>query len=126
MVEKFAKPRIMYIEDEVDALSTMVEFLKLRGFDVEVSYRAEEAYGLLKSWNPDILLIDITLIGASGIDFVERIQKEGIDTPVIIITAHPKRIVEIEARGLNIRNFYEKPFSYDALYKTIKEILEGR
>lgn len=118
------KGKIMYVEDEVEACRTMIEFLNPRGFAVIVSFTAEEAYGLLSKWNPDLILIDIKLIGESGIDFIERIQKEGIETPVIIITAYPKRVAEIEMRGLKIYGYYEKPFSYAELYKSVIDILE--
>ncbi|MBL7068575.1 MAG: response regulator [Candidatus Omnitrophica bacterium] len=126
MEQKTTKGKILYIEDEVDACRTMIEFLNPRGFAVIISFTAEEAYGLLKKWNPDLVLLDLKLIGASGIDFVHKIQNEGIKIPVVIITAYPKKISEIEIRGLNIRGYYEKPYSYAELYKTIKQILEVR
>jgi len=125
-LEQKPKGKILYIEDEVDACRTMIEFLNPRGFSVIISFTAEEAYGLLKKWNPDIILIDLKLIGASGIDFVDKIQSEGIKIPVVVITAYPKKISEIETRKLAIRGYYEKPYSYAELYKTIKEILEVR
>lgn len=126
---EFQKPirgKVLYIEDEVDACRTMIEFLNPRGFAVIISFTAEEAYGLLKKWNPDLILIDVKLIGASGIDFIERIQKEGVETPVLVITAYPKKIADLELRGLKIYGYYEKPYSYADLYQTIKEILEVR
>ena len=118
------KGKIMYIEDEVEACRTMIEFLNLRGIAVIVSFTAEEAYDLLKRWEPDLILIDIKLIGASGVDFIEKVQKEGVTTPIVIITAYPKKISEIGLRGLKIHSYYEKPYSYADLYKTITEILE--
>lgn len=116
--------KILYVEDEVDACRTMIEFLNPRGFAVIVSFTAEEAYELLKKWNPDLILIDVKLIGASGIDFIERIQKEGIQTPILVITAYRSKVAEIELKGLKIYGYYEKPYSYAELYKTINEILE--
>ena len=124
MAQGKIKGKIMYIEDEVDACRTMVEFLNLRGFAVIVSFSAEEAYNFLKKWEPDLILLDLKLIGQSGIDFIERIQKEGIETPVVVVTAYPKKIAEIEMKGLKIYGYYEKPYSYADLYRTIKEILE--
>jgi len=104
----------------------MIEFLNPRGFSVIVSFTAEEAYDLLKRWNPELILIDIRLIGASGIDFLEKIQKEGIMTPVLIITAYPKKVAEIELKGLKVNGYFEKPYSYAELYQAIKKILEVR
>jgi len=118
------KGKILYIEDEVDACRTLIEFLNPRGFAVIVSFTAEEAYGLLKRWSPNLILIDLKLIGQNGVDFIERIQNEGIETPILVLTAYPKKVADIELRGLKIYGFYEKPYSYADLYKTIRAILE--
>ena len=119
------KGNILYVEDEVDSLRTMIEFLNPRGFGVIVALTAEEAYERLKKYNPDLIIVDIKLVGDSGIDFIERIQKKGINTPVIVITGYAEQVAEIKDRELNIYGYYIKPFSYAELYKTIKEILEG-
>lgn len=114
----------MYVEDEVDALCTMMEFLALRGFAVITAVTAGEGYEKLKKYNPDLILVDMTLIGESGIDFIKRIQKEGVKTPVIVLIDYPQRTAEIELRGLNVYGYFEKPLSLADLYKTIKTILE--
>ncbi|NQT07321.1 MAG: response regulator transcription factor [Candidatus Omnitrophica bacterium] len=118
------KNKILYIEDEVDACQTMVEFLNPRGFAVMVSFTSEEAYKLLRAWNPDLIMIDIRLIGESGIDFIKKIRKEGMTTPIIVVTAYPERISKNELKDLNIGGYYIKPFSFADLYETIKVILE--
>ncbi len=126
MEKKKVKGKVLYIEDEVDACRTMIEFLNPRGFAAIISFSAEEAYSLLKKWNPDIILIDIKLIGQSGIAFIRKIQKEGIETPVIIITAYPKKVTQVELKGLKICGYYEKPYSYAELLSTITEMTEAQ
>jgi len=96
------KKTILYIEDEIEAIKTMIEFLKLRGFKVVTAVTAEEGHDRLKEYKPGLILIDIKLIGESGIDFIERIQKAGNKTPVVIITAYPEKIREINQRKLKI------------------------
>lgn len=118
------KGKIMYIEDEVDSLRTMIEFLNPRGFAVIVACTAEEGYRHMKLYKPDLILIDLKLLGQSGIDFIKRVRHEGIDTPVIVITAYPKKVADVELRQLKIHGYYVKPFSYSDLYETIKQILE--
>ena len=118
------KDTIMYIEDEVEALRTMIKFLNLRGHGVIVALTAEEGHERLKEYNPSLILIDIKLVGQSGIDFLKKIRGQGIKTPVIVITAYPEMVAEAELRRLNIHGYYKKPFSYAELYKTIKEVLE--
>ena len=120
---KNKKNKVLYIEDEVDACSTMVEFLKPRGFKTVVSFTAEEAYDLMKGFVPDIILIDIRLIGQSGISFIERIQAEGVKTPIIIISAFSELIEEMKLKRLKICGYFEKPYSYADLFRAIKKCL---
>lgn len=119
-----SRKTIMYIEDDVDACYLMTTFLNGRGFNTVVAFTGEKAYALLKRHNPDLMLIDIKLIGMSGIDFIEKIQKEGIQTPVIILTAYADKIAEIELKGLKVYSYLVKPYEFSELYQTIKEVFK--
>lgn len=126
MGDKDLKGTILYIEDEIEALRTMLEFFNLRGFNVITAFTAEEGYDRLKEYKPDLIVIDLKLIGESGIDFIERIQHADNQTPIMVITAYPEKIREITSRKLKIYAYFTKPFSYADLYKTVKQILEVR
>lgn len=119
-----SKGTIMYIEDEVEALRTMIKFLNIRGYGVVVALTAEEGYDRLREYDPVIILIDIKLVGQNGIDFIKKIRKEGIDVPIIVITAYPQMVTEMELKELNIHGYFIKPFSYADLFKTINKTLE--
>lgn len=118
------KGKIMYIEDEVEALTTMMDFLNPRGFAVLPYITAEQAYDKLRELNPDLIIVDVRLIGETGLDFIERIQKEGIETPVIVITGYAGITDEIKERKLKIYGCFEKPFKFSQLYQSITQILE--
>ena len=123
MEEPNIKGKVLYIDDEVEACKMMMRFLDARNFGVIVSFTAESGYDMVKMWEPDVILVDIKLIGMSGIDFIEKIQKEGIKTPCIVITGYPERITEIEMKGLHITGYYTKPYSMAGLHEEIKNIL---
>jgi len=117
------KGKILYIDDEVEACKLIMKFLDARGFGVIVSFTAESGYDMVKMWEPDVVLVDIKLIGMSGIEFIEKIQKEGIQTPCIVITGYPERIAEVEMKELNIAGYFTKPYSVAELLGKIKQIL---
>jgi len=117
------KGKILYIDDEVEACKLIMKFLDARGFGVIVSFTAESGYDMVKTWEPDVVLVDIKLIGMSGIEFIEKIQKEGIQTPCIVITGYPERIAEVEMKELNIAGYFTKPYSVAELLGKIKQIL---
>ena len=124
MKEPKIKGKIMYVEDEVDALCTMIEFLNIRGFAVIASCSCDEACKNLEKYKPDLILVDIKLIDQSGLDFIRHIRRQGCQTPVIVITAYQKEAAENILKDLNINACYIKPISYAPVYNCITEILE--
>ncbi len=123
MEQKRLKGKVLYIDDEVETCKMMMEFLGKRGYGVIVSFSAESGYDMVKMWDPDIILIDIKLLGMSGIEFIEKIQKEGIKTPCIIITGYPERLAEVELKQLRVYGYFVKPYSVAELLSRVKEIL---
>ncbi len=118
------KGRIVYIDDEVEACKTIVEFFTLRGYDVNVAFDAEAGHDLIKGTNPNIIIMDLKIAGVSGIDLLERLSKEKIDIPVIVVTAFQEAITELQERELMVDKFFTKPYSLDDLHNVVKELLE--
>ncbi len=118
--------KIMYLEDELDALCTMMEFLNLRHFAVIKASSYDEGLKGLKKYKPQLILVDLKLGDKSGLDFIRKIRADGDQTPVIVITAYPEKMAEVTLKDLHIHALFIKPFSYEKLYKMLKEIFEIR
>jgi len=118
------KKRIIYIDDEVEACKTIVEFFTLRGYDVNVAFDAEAGYNLVKNTEPNIIIMDLKIAGVSGIDLLERLSKEKTNIPVIVVTAFQEAIIELQERELVVDKFFTKPYSLEDLHNVVKELLE--
>lgn len=116
--------KIMYLEDEAEAMCVMMDFLNSRGFAVIPAKSYEEGLKNLKKHKPDLILVDLKLFDKSGLDFIREIRNSGNQTPVIVVTAYPEKMAEVTLKDLNIHALFIKPLSYENLYKIIKEIFE--
>jgi len=117
------KTKLLYIDDEVDACQTIVEFFGLRGFDVLVAFDGENGYALIKKENPQIIVMDLKIAGTSGIDLLERLLSEQIRIPVIVVSAYQEAMSDIRERGLVVNKYFSKPYDLTSLYNAVRDMV---
>ena len=81
-----AKPKVLIIEDEPLHLNVMKAKLEFEGYSVLEATDGEEGCKLIKSEKPDLVLLDIILPKMDGFEVLERLQKESIKVPVIVVS----------------------------------------
>jgi len=87
--------KILIVEDE-EALANVLEAKLIKeGHEVQVSYNGEDGYESIKSWQPDLILLDIVMPKMNGYEVLEKMKDENIVIPVIIIS-NSGQPVEIE------------------------------
>lgn len=77
----------------------------------------------LGSQSIDVLVVDIRLVGMSGIELVRRLRTQGVTPPVIFISGVDEVPVAVEAMKLGAHDFLTKPFSAQALIDTVQSAL---
>lgn len=117
---------LLIIEDEIDLLESMKEFLVSEDFSVEyvTTYAsAEEKIGL---YQYDCIVVDIGLPDGSGLDIIDALKTQQRDTGIIIISA--KNSLDDRLRGLDIGadDYLTKPFHLSELNARIKSIIRRR
>jgi len=90
-----AKLKILLIEDEEALVEVLSTKLDREGYEVKVGFDGEEGFGMIKDYQPDIILLDIVMPKMDGYDVLEKMREEGIKIPVIIIS-NSGQPVEIE------------------------------
>src|SRR5438270_7809086 len=113
--------RILIVEDE-DKLRRVLQLqLKSLGYDIEEASTAEQ--GLIAAANADLIITDLRLPGMDGIAFIKELQAQGIQAPVIVMTAHGSVDVAVEAMKLGAADFLQKPFSLDHLSAIVQKVM---
>lgn len=115
--------KILIVDDDI-SISEILEFnLRNEGFEVEVSFSAEEA--LKKSIdNYNIILLDVMMGGMSGYKMAEKIRQEKISIPIIFITAKNTENEMLTGFSVGGDDYISKPFSIKEVIARIKAILK--
>lgn len=118
--------RLLLAEDDPHALRILAGFLIEEGFEVMVAPDGGAALDLLKSERFSLLITDLDMPRATGLDLLAYVRQEGLDLPVIIITASSDTDARAQADAMGAADYLNKPIMLDALLERISRQLEGR
>jgi DNA-binding response OmpR family regulator len=104
------KETILVVDDEKIVLLDLKRGLQELGYSAIPALSAEEAWELFKKKEPDVVLADIGLPGANGLDLLAWIKKESPSTPVIMVTAYADDMTLQEAAEKGADGYLIKPF----------------
>ena len=114
--------RLLLAEDEQDLSKALCAILKHNNYSVDPVYNGQDAldYGL--SENYDGIILDIMMPKKNGIEVLKELRKDGVDTPVLILTA--KAEVEDKILGLDsgADDYLSKPFAMGELLARIRAL----
>lgn len=115
-----AVPSVLIIDDEAGIRDSLETLLTLEGFQVEMAPEGSAGLDLLARNEYDILLLDLSLPGESGIDLLPRIKSLRPDMPVIMITAYGTVGNVVDALRAGAENFVQKPWDNEKLLADIR------
>ncbi len=115
--------RILIVEDDEKIASFVAKGLREAGFAIDHVTTAEEGLALATTVPYDVAIVDIMLPGMDGLSMIRQMRAEGINTPVIILSA--KRSVEDRVKGLQTGgdDYLIKPFSFTELLARLQALL---
>ena len=115
--------RILVIEDDKKIASFVVNGLKQSGFAVDHCVDGEEGLFMARNTSYDSAVIDIMLPKLDGLSVVQRLRKENIRVPVIILSA--KASVDDRVKGLHAGgdDYLTKPFAFSELLARVQALI---
>jgi DNA-binding NtrC family response regulator len=116
--------RVLIIDDERPVLMTLEALLKRHGYQVETAPTAAQGLKVLKSKSPSLVLLDLRLPDADGLEMLERIKSELPKVQVIILTAHDSLHNAIESIKRGAYHFISKPYAPEELLSLVEKALE--
>jgi DNA-binding NtrC family response regulator len=119
------KGKILVVDDEAD-LRAMLKSILEEDYNVSL---AEDAAALQKQYAqeaPDVVLLDLKLPDANGLDLLPQIKKTWPDTEVIVLTGEATFEAAVQATKRGAYHFINKPFDTQALLVTIERAIENR
>jgi DNA-binding NtrC family response regulator len=116
--------RVLIIDDERPVLLTLEALLKRHGYHVDTAPTASQGLKLLKSKPPPLVLLDLQLPDADGLETLDRIKADIPETQVIILTAHDSLHNAIESIKRGAYHFISKPYAPEELLSLVEKAVE--
>jgi len=116
--------RVLVVEDDRVLLEELSGALEDEGYSVTRASSAEDAESKLCRAEFGLVITDLRLPGASGLDVVEETRKRLPDCPVLVVTAHASVDTAVEAMRLGAFHYLQKPLSVDAILLEVEKALE--
>src|SRR5438552_12547361 len=116
--------RILIIDDERPILLTLEALLSRHGFETETAATAAAGLKALKNKAASLVLLDLQLPDAEGLQMLEQIKTERPETQVIILTAHDTLNNAIESIKRGAYHFISKPYAPEELLSLVEKALE--
>lgn len=115
--------RILIVDDEKNMVTGLKDNLEFEGYQTDVAYDGPSGLEKITGNQYDLILLDVMLPGMSGFDICKAARKQGIETPVILLTAKGEEIDKVLGLELGADDYITKPFSIRELLARIKAIL---
>jgi len=116
--------RILIIDDERPILMTLEALLRRHAYQVDTAPTASQGLKLLKTKSPSLVLLDLQLPDAEGLQTLDSIKTDSPEMPVIILTAHDTLHNAIESIKRGAYHFISKPYAPEELLSLIEKALE--
>jgi len=120
------KKRILWIDDEIDALKSHFVFLESRGFELVGAMSGDDGIALVQQQNFDLVLLDEMMPGKDGLTTLEEIKNLKPHLPVVMVTKSEEESLMDEAIGQKIDDYLVKPVVPSQILLVIKRLLDSR
>ncbi len=116
--------RILIVDDEENIINSMTPILQDEGHVVFSGKTGEEGLSFLKKNEVDLIILDVWLPDADGIELLEEIKKIYPESAAIMISGHGSIDIAVRSTRIGAFDFLEKPPSLDRLVTSVNNALE--
>ncbi|MGD8361369.1 MAG: response regulator transcription factor [Gemmatimonadota bacterium] len=116
-------PRVLVVEDNADLAYGLQNNLEIEGYEVRVAEDGETGLKRARAWGPDLIILDLMLPDLDGYRVLQHLRKDGIQTPVVILTARGEESDKVLGFRLGADDYVTKPFGVMELLARVEAIL---
>lgn len=118
------KITLLLAEDEPSLGQIIKESLETRGFDVLLCENGEKAFGIYKTKNPKLLILDVMMPKKDGFTLAKEVRLENPHIPIIFLTSKSQTQDVVEGFHIGGNDYLKKPFSMEELIVRINNLLQ--
>jgi two-component system copper resistance phosphate regulon response regulator CusR len=125
-LKKFQPMRILLIEDEKKLAGFIRKGLVEQSYSVDVAYDGMRGFDLASQNDYDLIILDIVLPKQSGWTTCKEIRKEGITTPILMLTALGETDDKVKGLDSGADDYLTKPFEFAEFLARVRAILRRK
>jgi len=117
--------KLLTVDDEKGITDLLYNFFKQRKFHVMVANSGQEALDIVNKDKPDIIFLDVSMKGMTGLEVLEKVKAIDKNIKIIILTVHGEKETIDKAKALGADEYIVKPFKVNYLQEVvIKKVQE--
>ena len=118
--------KILWVDDEIDSLQSQIMFLENKGYSVDTKTNGFDAVEFVKDNIVDVVLMDETMPGITGLQVLQQIKEVNSTLPVVLITKNEAENLMDEAIGSQISDYLIKPVNPNQVWLSLKKIIDNK
>ncbi len=118
------KKRILLVEDEAHIAEGLKLNLSLQDYEVAIAVDGVKALEMWKSWNPDLIVLDIMLPGIDGLAVLRNIRLEDGKLPILILSAKGDPEDRVKGLSYGVDDYLSKPFNLEEFLLRVERLLK--
>ena len=118
--------RILWVDDEIELLKPHLILLEQRGYEVSTATNGEDAIEMVQTDAFDLVFLDETMVGISGLETLSVIKDINVTLPVVMVTKNEQESLMEDAIGRKIDDYLTKPVNPTQILAACKKFLDSR
>jgi CheY-like chemotaxis protein len=117
---------ILWVDDEIESLQSQKIFLETKGYEVHTCSNGFDAIDFVKENAVDVVLLDESMPGITGLETLAKIKEYNSQMPVIMITKNEEENLMDDAIGSQISDYLIKPVNPNQVLLSLKKIIDNK
>ncbi len=118
--------KILIVDDERSIRNTLKDILEIESYQVDVIESGIEALALIKDCTYDIIFSDIKMPQMDGIELLQKIKENNVESPIIMISGHGNIETAVDCIKKGAYDFIEKPIDLNRLLVVVRNALNQK
>jgi len=120
------KLQLLLVEDDIDLATAVIDYFDLEKIQCDHAANGLSGFNLIKTNHYDVVILDLNLPKMNGLEVCEKLRAEGIDTPILMLTAKDTLDDKLQGFAKGTDDYLVKPFAMEELIVRIKVLSQRR
>jgi len=118
--------KILIAEDDRVMMTLIKQQLEKEDYQLSINHDGREAMEALESFKPDLIITDILMPFATGLDLISVVRSAGSKIPILVLSAMDEEGTVMEALSMGATDFISKPFKPTDISFRVKQLLKKK